>query len=100
MARVDMVTRELVGTQAHVLLVDLDTNTTKEGDYTLKGKYKTAEGLLKALKKAYNTETVQIVKVISFAPVHKLYGMKSEDFYSHAIELNTETRKPLESEDK
>lgn len=95
-----MVTRELIGTEANVLVVDTVNATTDYKQFTIQGKYKTTENLLKAIKKIYETDTCRIVKVINSEEVHKLYGMPTEQFYAHAIELDPETRKPIETEGK
>lgn len=97
MARAPMVTRELIGTEANVLVVDTVNATTDYRDFTVPGKYKTTENLLKAIKKVNETDTYRIVKVIDSKEVHKLYGMPIAQFYSHAIELDLETRKPIET---
>lgn len=95
-----MVTRELIGTEANVLVVDTVNGATDYREFTVLGKYKTTKHLMKAIKKAHETDTYWIVKVIDSKEVHKLYGMPIAQFYSHAIELNPETRKPIETEGK
>lgn len=90
-----MVTRELIGTEAKVLTVDTEKAATDYADITVQGKYKTAENLLKAIKKVYETPNLQIAKVVDFKEVHKLYGMPCAEFYKNATELDPETRKPL-----
>ena len=97
MARAPMVTRELTGTEANVLVVDPVNAATDYKQFTIQGKYKTTEHLLKAIKKVYEDETCKIVKIIDSKEVHKLYGMPTEHFYAHAIELDPETRKPIET---
>ena len=97
MARAPMVTRELIGTEANVLVVDTANAATDYKQFTIQGKYKTTEHLLKAIKKVYETDAYRIVKVIDAKEVHKLYGMAAEQFYTHAIELDPETRKPIET---
>ena len=92
-----MVTRELIGTEANVLVVDTVNAATGYKQFTVQGKYKTTEHLLKAIKKVYEDETRKIVKIIDSKEVHKLYGMATEQFYTHAIELDPETRKPIET---
>lgn len=95
MARAPMVTRELIGTEANVLTVDTEKAETNYVNVTVQGKYKTAEYLLKKIKAVYETENLQIVKVVDYKEVHKLYGMPCEEFYKNAVELDPETRKPL-----
>ena len=95
MARAPMVTRELIGTEAKVLTVDTEKALTDYANITVQGKYKTPEHLLKAIKKVYETPSLQIVKVVEFKEVHKLYGMPCAEFYKNAVELVPETRKPI-----
>lgn len=95
MARAPMVTRELIGTEAKVLTVDTEKALTDYASITVQGKYKTSEHLLKAIKKVYETPSLQIVKVVEFKEVHKLYGMPCAEFYKNAVELYPETRKPI-----
>lgn len=95
MARAPMVTRELIGTEAKVLTVNTEKVLTDYADITVQGKYKTPVHLLKAIKKIYETPSLQIVKVVEFKEVHKLYGMPCAEFYKNAVELDPETRKPL-----
>lgn len=95
MARAPMVTRELIGTESKVLTVDTAKAVTDYVTITVQGKYKTPENLLKAIKKVYETDTLQFVKVVDFKPVRKLYGMPSAEFYKNALELDPETRKPI-----
>ena len=97
MARAPMVTRELIGTEANVLVVDTVNAATDYREFTVPGKYRTTEHLLKAIKKVHETDTYRIVKVIDSKEVHKLYGMPIAQFYTHAIELDPETRKPIET---
>lgn len=92
-----MVTRELIGTEAKVLVVDTVHAATDYREVVIQGKYKTTEYLLKAIKKVYETDAYRIVKVVDAKEVHKLYGMPTDTFYTHAIELDPETRKPLEA---
>lgn len=95
MARTPMVSRELIGTEAKALQLDLKAEKMEEVTLTIKGKYKTAENLLKALQKAYDTDDIKIMKIIDFKLVRKLYGMPEKQYFAEAVELNPETRKPL-----
>ena len=65
MARAPMVTRELIGTEAKVLMVDVEKAVTNYADITVQGNYKTAENLLKAIKKVYETPAFKIVLTLS-----------------------------------
>lgn len=95
MARKPMVTRELIGTSATVLTVKVSTEQTDTVTLNIKGKYKTPENLLKALQKAYQTDDFRILKVVDFKPTRKLYGLPENQFFSEAVELDPDTRKPL-----
>lgn len=95
MARKPMVTRELIGTSATVLTVKVSTEQTDTVTLNIKGNYKTPENLLKALKKAYETDDFRLLKVVDFQPTRKLYGLPENQFFSEAVELDPETRKPL-----
>lgn len=110
MARRAIVTRTVMGTQVTVLGLDTETAEPENRTYILSGTYrkesKDAEGkvisssvdekkLLKDVKKTYDTDIFQNVKIVSVEPVNKLYGMWEEDFIANAMELDPETRKPL-----
>lgn len=95
MARKPMVTRELIGTSATVLTVDVQAEQTSTVTLNIKGSYKTPENLLKALKKAYETDNFKVLKVVDFHPTRKLYGLPENQFFSEGVELDPETRKPL-----
>lgn len=90
-----MVTRELLGTEAKVLRVNVADQTTTEVSVVVKGRYKTPENLLKAIKRKFDTANLLHLKVIEFHETRKLYGMAEDKFYIEAVELNRETRKPL-----
>ena len=110
MARRAIVSRTVVGTQVTVLGLDTVSAEPQNKTYTLSGSYftekKDAEGkviervidekkALKAVQKAYDTDTFKNIKVVDAQPVNKLYGMWEEDFITNAFELDPETRKPI-----
>lgn len=97
MARMELVSRELIGTTAEVLTVDLTNGSTGKESISLKGTYKTPEGLLKAIQRKMDTSEKKYLKVLKMEPVHKLYGMPVEKFFAEAFELDPATRKPLEN---
>ena len=94
MARAPMVTRELIGTEANVLVVDTVNAATDYKQFTVQGKYKTTDHLLKAIKKVYEDETRKIVKIIDSKEVHKLYGIevKSSIFDGFVVFLTEDDR--------
>lgn len=112
MARRAIVTRTVMGTQVTVLGLNTETSEPENRTYILSGTYrketKDSDGkvinsvvdekkLLKDVKKAYDTDIFQNVKIVDIQSVNKLYGMWEEDFITNAMELDPETRKPLKA---
>lgn len=98
MPRPDLVNRELRGTEVEVFTVNLKTQEGKAVTVRIRGTYKTHEGLLKAIQRKFDTDDVKYMKIISAKPFRKLYGMPVDEFYKNAVELNPETRYPLNTE--
>lgn len=94
MARKAIVTRTVIGTEVTTMAVDTIHGEVVNKTYTLSGKFKDGATLLKAVQKAYDTEEIKHVQVVSEKPVNKIYGMWEEDFIQNAMELD-ENRKPL-----
>lgn len=99
MARTPMVTRTIVTTNAKVLCVDLATGETFINDTVLPRTYADDKKMLKACEKAINSEAVKAVHVMSHEEVETLYGMLETEFVKHAVLLDPETRKALETEE-
>ena len=93
-----MITRAVDGTKATVKVVSKSTNeiSTKEvvlsKDYTDDSK-KLFKECVKALS---NDEDLVIINVESVEKVHKLFGLDVAKYMELAIELDPETRKPLQ----
>lgn len=93
-----MITRAVDGTKATVKVVSRSTNEifTKEvvlsKDYTDDSK-KLFKECVKALS---NDEDLVIINVENVEKVHKLFGLDVAQFMELAIELDPETRKPLQ----
>ena len=93
-----MITRAVDGTKATVKVVSKATNEifTKEvvlsKDYTDDSK-KLFKECVKALS---NDEDLVIINVENVEKVHKLFGLDVAQFMELAIELDPETRKPLQ----
>lgn len=93
-----MITRAVDGTKATVKVVSKATNEifTKEvvlsKDYTDDSK-KLFKECVKALS---NDEDLVIINVENVEKVHKLFGLDVAKYMELAIELDPETRKPLQ----
>ena len=93
-----MITRAVDGTKATVKVVSKATNEifTKEvvlsKDYTDDSK-KLFKECVKALA---NDEDLVIINVENVEKVHKLFGLDVAKYMELAIELDPETRKPLQ----
>ena len=80
MARERMVTRTVVETVAEVMCLDVTTAEVKIVDYKISGSFTDYNTILKAIKKAYETDTYKCVAVQSTIEREVLYGMKEIDF--------------------
>lgn len=98
-----LVTRAVVGTEATIKVVDLATDKISTATVVIDKKFEADEKakVRKAVDKLYaDRDDVAVVSVVEFKQVNKLYGVKQEVFMANAIELDPETRKPLETEAK
>ena len=98
MARKEIVTRTIIGTEVTVLALNTTTCEPFNAVYVINGKENDDKKLLKTVKKLYDTEEVSNVKIVSTVAVDKLYGMWQEDFIKNAMELDPTTRKPLNAD--
>lgn len=87
MARVPMVTRTIVTTKCNVMCLNVDTAEPFNKVVTVPRTYKDEESLLKAVKKAAETENIKCVHVVDFEQVETLYGMTEQQFIEHAAVL-------------
>ena len=90
-----MITRTILGTKANVITVDTTNMTASTREFTIGGEWSDNNKLLKALKKIYETDTLVLSSVVKAEKTEKLYGMTEELFMANAVELDTETRKPI-----
>ena len=92
-----MITRTILGTKASVITVDTINMTASTKEFTIGGEWSDNNKLLKALKKIYETDTLVLSSVVKAEKTEKLYGMTEEFFMANAVELDVETRKPIET---
>lgn len=98
MARKAIVTRTIIGTEVDVLGLNTETCEAVTNTYILKGAYDASKAL-KQVKKMYDTDKIQNVKITDAREANRLYGMWEEDFIKNAFELDPKTRKPLGEEE-
>lgn len=87
MARAPQVTRTIQTTHASVLCMDIENREPCNKDVILPRTYKDDKALLKAVKKAIETDTLKAVQVVSSNVQETLYGMSEQDFIAHATIL-------------
>lgn len=97
MARERMVTRAIIGTEVKALCFFTAENTCKEVSTLLAGVYKNTDKLEKKLKAVLDDSEKTFVKVIEKIEKATLYGMTEDDFINHAVVLDPETRRRLET---
>lgn len=97
-----MVTRTVVGTKAVVKTIDITTDAISTREIMLSKTFeadaidKVKKASEKIVKAQFPSETV--VAVLSFTKDEKLYGVEESVFMAHAVELDKETRKPLNAD--
>ena len=95
-----MVTRTVVGTVATVKTIDILTDAIATEEITLAKTFD--EGELDKVKRACEKlvkvadPNKAVVAVLSYTKTEKLFGVEEAVFMAHAVELDKETRKPLE----
>lgn len=90
----NLITRTIVGTEVTLLALDIVTGEVQNETYTMSGKFKDSNALLKAVQKKYDTDTLKHVSVVESSAVNQLYGMDEGDFIRNAFKLD-ENRKPI-----
>lgn len=98
MARKPMVTRTIITTKVNVLCLDIQTSEPFNTVITLPRTYKDEKKLMKVVEEAINTDTIKAVHVVDKEEVQTYYGMTEAEFIAHAVELDPQTRKELETE--
>lgn len=96
MAR-NMVTRLVKGTEVEVKVINAETDAITVESIVLSKAYTEdmADKLKKAVAKHYEGTDLTVIKVVSFTPCNKLFGVPQNVFMANAVELDPETRKVL-----
>lgn len=97
MARVPMVTRTIITTKCNVMFLDVEQGEPFNKVVVLPRTYKDDKAMLKAVAKAYETDTTKAVHIVDHEEVETMYGMAEQDFIDNAVVLDPETRKPIEA---
>ena len=96
MARQRMVTRTIEVLNVTALCVNVTDTTTYFADLELTGMGNVSDtDILKALKKAHETDTIKVVAIYNKSVKEELYGMLELDFLKYAKKLDPMTRKML-----
>lgn len=95
MARKRMVTRTIESTKVTTLALDVTTSEPQNMTYNLSGVYDNDTKLLKAVQKAFDTDVLKNVHVVSHETIETIYGMDENTFLAQAVVLDPVTRKPL-----
>lgn len=84
MARKRMVTRTVTTTAADCMCLDVIHAEPINKRFIMSGTYESDEKLLKAVRKAHETEELKIAAVVNVEVINALYGMDENDFLAHA----------------
>ena len=84
MARERMVTRTVEFTEAEVMCVNVNTVDVAIRHFIVTGTFENSEKLMKALKKAHETEEIKLVNLQESRVTEQLYGMPEELFIQMA----------------
>ena len=95
MARKRMVTRTIESTKVTTLALDVTTSEPQNMTYNLSGVYDNEAKLLKAVQKAFDTDTLKNVHIVSHEKIETIYGMDENTFLAQAVVLDPVTRKPI-----
>ena len=98
MARERQVTRTINSIDVTAICMDINTMETSEKVLSLTGDTPNNEQALKQLKKVYETDSFKVVAVKEIKVTEKLFGMSEIDFLKYAVELDSETRKPIKND--
>lgn len=97
MARVPMVTRTIVTTEANVMCIDVQAGEPFNKWVTVPRTFKDDDVLLKKVKPLIENETVKAVHIVDKKEIETLYGMTEQKFIENAEVLPP--RKGSESEE-
>ena len=92
MARERMVTRTINVTEVSAMCVDVLTQAVDTKKLEISGDVLEGEKLLKAVKSAYETETLKVVAITETTTREELYGMKEIDFIKYAKKLDSDRK--------
>ena len=96
--RKPMITRTFTGTKVVALVCD--TTTCELSNEVCVIPARVAENKLeKVAREMLSNDTVKFVSIVSTEKTETLMGMSEADFMKYAVELDPETRKPLENTD-
>ena len=96
MRKQKLITRTFTITYGKMLLVDVETRTTQALSFKLIGNYKTKDDIFKAFKNEYDGNTNIIpVQVLEFFTEEKTYGITAENYINNAVELDADSKKPI-----
>jgi hypothetical protein len=95
MARQYPFTRTISYQNVTALVFDKDTAEAGNIDCIITPPIPEPAKLAKAVAKKVETATIKFIEVVDVETVEKLYGITSEDFMAHAVELDPKTRKPI-----
>lgn len=84
MAKEAMVTRTFRTSVATVMCMDIEAEQPVTIEAVLPREYKTEKDLIKAAKKAIETETLKVVKVKNVTIKETIYGMPESKFLAYA----------------
>lgn len=87
MARAPQVTRTIQTTHATVLCMDIEHREPCNKEVVLPRTYKDEDAMMKAVKKAIESDTIKPVQVVTYNVQETLYGMSEQDFIAHATVL-------------
>lgn len=92
-----MITRTVLGTTITAKVVNKETDEVSLYTAVVSKVVTEEKDAIKALSKVL-PENLITISIVSCEKVENLYGMTVSDFMAHAIELDPQTRKPLNKE--
>lgn len=92
-----MITRTVLGTTITAKVVNKETDEVSLYTAVVSKVVTEEKDAIKALSKVL-PENLITISIVSCEKVENLYGMTVADFMAHAIELDPQTRKPLNKE--
>lgn len=81
------ITRTVTTTIAKALVVNPENANTDTVEVRLAGVFKEDKKLMKAVRKAIETDNCAVVAIKGVDTVEELYGMDEETFVAHAVKL-------------